>query len=202
LPSPTISAGIAPPGRPPGRRRRARDALLLGARDVSAGDDRGEQEHERGRIEQPLRDDRAENLAPPRRRALAQEQDAQNLPAARRQDRVSHVADGREPVRVGWPVLDVRAPENRVPAPAADQRRDAVQRHGGDQRAPLGRLVGQLGRLLAQRPPDHAGERHDRDRDRPHRCTPRLTSSVRGAAAEMWRSGIRDGMPSGFQYDA
>src|SRR3954468_21914202 len=66
-----------------------------------------------------------------------------------------------------------------VPALRAHERIDAVERDRADQRAPLGRRVGELRRVLAQRPPDHRGEAdsrdHDADKGQPlHAC--RLTS--------------------------
>ena len=149
------------------RRRRERDPLHGPRADLAEdGVANDEEEHEDdGDVEQPLGHDRAQHRALRRLRARRHHHHADRVAGPRRQHVVHGIADHGQ--RVGVRAQRVRAVVEQQPLPAlgAHQRVDAVERDRPDQRRELSRSVGELGRILAQRPPHHGPERHDRDDD-------------------------------------
>ena len=141
-----------------------------------------ERRAEHGDVQQPLGEERADDRARAGLGARRHEHDAERVARAPGQDVVAHVADRDERVRVR-PVRS-RAVVLEQPALAAHRRGDEVQRDCRAQREPLRAGVGQLRRLLPERPDDHARER----RDRHGRATmSRYASRSCGSASRMIR---------------
>ena len=124
-----------------------------------------EDRHQHGDVEEALGQQSADHRALRRVRARGHQDHADGVAGARRQHVVAHVADARQRVRVDPLRRASFVLEQPLPALGADDGRERVERDRGQERSQLGAGRRQLGRLLARRPPEDAGERDQRDRD-------------------------------------
>jgi hypothetical protein len=134
-------------------------------RQVERGDEHEEDEAERGRVEDPLGDERADHAGRGRARAARAEERLHEVARARREGVVAHVADRRERVRVAARHVGAAVVQQRAPALAAQERGERVQREAGAERGERGAGRRQVRQRLARRPPHDRRERGGRDGD-------------------------------------
>jgi len=117
------------------------------------------------RVERPLGDDRAEQLALAGLYARREQHHAQHLPGPRGEYVVAHIAHGRERVRVGAPGVDARQVEDAVPALGAQERRDGVDPDAAGNPCDRPAVTGQRGGVLLRCPPHDGSEGDQRAED-------------------------------------
>ena len=118
-----------------------------------------EDQDERTDVEQALRHDRAERQ--PAR--CAEQHDAHQVAGAGRQRVVPHVADERQPERLGATPVEAGPEEDLVPTLGAEQGRDRVEAECGAEVAERMSVQRDVGLLLPRSPPDDPGESRQRD---------------------------------------